>query len=128
MKDLNNTFRALEKNLRQANWFGDDWDIYNRGVYLQLYKTNWHNYNQGGIHFETYIEKPQIKQKSFPLCMHVENDCPSQSDFMDKFLEIERDRINSWKGYETVGQGPDQPFHIPSNYLCGLSLFPETYP
>ena len=105
MKDLKNTFRGLEKNLRQANWFGDNWDIYNRGVYLQLYKTNWHNHNQGGIHFETYIEKPQIKKKSFPLCMHVENDCPSQSDFMDKFLEIERDRINSWKGYETIGQG-----------------------
>ena len=105
MKDIKNIFRALENRLRDAKWFDDDWDIYNRGVYLQLYKTNWYNHRQGGIHFETYIEKPQIKQKTFPLCMHAENDCPSQSIFISKFLELEGDRIKAWKGYETVGQG-----------------------
>ena len=65
MKDVKNIFRGLENRLREAKWFGDDWDIYNRDVYLQLYKINWHNHHQGGIHFETYIEKQQIKQKTF---------------------------------------------------------------
>ena len=105
MKDLKNNFRNLEKKLKQSSWFSDDWEIYNRGVYLQLYKVNWYNHNQGGIHFETYIEKPQIKQKTFPICMHAENDCPSQIEFMQKFLELEGDRIKSWKGYQTVGTG-----------------------
>ena len=105
MKDIKHVFRNLEKKLRQSAWFEDDWEIYNRGVYLQLYKVNWHNQNQGGIHFETYIEAPQIKQKAFPICMHAEEDCPSQSEFIRKFLEIEGDRIKRWKGYERIGKG-----------------------
>ena len=105
MKDVKNIFRNLEKKLKQSSWFEDGWEIYNRGVYLQLYKSDWHNHNQGGIHFETYIEAPQIKQKAFPVCMHAEEDCPSQSEFIEKFLEIEGDRIEGWKGYQTIGKG-----------------------
>jgi hypothetical protein len=105
MKDIKNIFCNLEKMLKQSAWFDNDWEIYNRGVYLQLYKGNWHNQNQGGIHFETYIEAPQIKQKAFPICMHAEEDCPSQSEFIQQFLELEGDRIRSWKKYQTIGRG-----------------------
>ncbi len=105
MKDVKSVFRNLEKKLRQAPWFEDDWEIYNRGVYLQLYKSDWHNHNQGGIHFETYIEQPQIQQKAFPICMHAEEDCPEQSAFIERFLEIEGDRIRRWKGYQAIGEG-----------------------
>ena len=70
---------------------------------MQLYKSNWHNDNQGGIHFETYIEAAQVKDKAFPICMHAEDDCPSQQEFIQKFLEIEGERIRSWKGYKTTG-------------------------
>ncbi len=105
MKDVKGVFRNLEKKLRHSSWFEEDWEIYNRGVYLQLYKANWHNDNQGGIHFETYIEAPQIKQKEFPICMHAEEDCPSQQTFIHKFLEMEAERIRGWKGYRTVGKG-----------------------
>ena len=105
MKNIKNIFRNLEKKLEQSKWFGDDWEIYNRGVYLQLYKVNWYNENQGGIHFETYIEAPQIKQKSFPVCMHAEEDCPSQPVFIQKILDMEGDRIKSWKGYQASGKG-----------------------
>ncbi|MFT5083838.1 MAG: hypothetical protein ACI9Y1_001889 [Lentisphaeria bacterium] len=108
MKNINGVFRNLEKNLKQANWFEDGWEIYNRGAYLQLYKESWHNQNQGGIHFETYIEAPQIKQKAFPVCMHAEDDCPSQSEFIQRFLALEGDRIKTWKGYQIVGSG----YHI----------------
>ncbi|MDP2571832.1 hypothetical protein Q8W40_06555 [Vibrio penaeicida] len=108
MKDTKGVFRNLEKMLRQASWFDDDWDIYNRGDYLQLYKQTWFNQNQGGIHFETFIEAPQIKQKSFPVCMHAEEDCPSQSEFIRQFMELEGKRINSWKGYKT----PDSSYGI----------------
>ena len=105
MKNIKNIFRNLEKKLEQSKWFGDDWEIYNRGVYLQLYKVNWYNENQGGIHLETYIEAPQIKQKSFPVCMHAEEDCPSQPVFIQKILDMEGDRIKSWKGYQASGKG-----------------------
>lgn len=104
MKDLKKIFRNLEKELSQSNWFNDDWGIYNRGVYLQLYKHNWHNQNQGGIHFETFIEAREIKQKAFPICMHVEQDCPSQQAFIQEFLTLEKDRIKKWKGYQ-IGEG-----------------------
>ncbi len=91
--------------LKQASWFSNGWEIYNRGTYLQLYKENWYNQNQGGIHFETYIETAQIKKKTFPICMHAEEDCPSQPEFMQKFLALEQERISCWKGYHTLGNG-----------------------
>jgi hypothetical protein len=105
MKDIKNIFQGLEKKLRQSSWFEDGWQIYNRGPYLQLYKSNWHNQNQGGIHFETYIESPQIKQKAFPISMHAEEDCPSQERFVEKIIELEGSRINDWKGYKVSGKG-----------------------
>ena len=97
MKDIKNIFRGLEKLLKEAKWFEEDWEIYNRGPYLQLYKTTWYNQNQGGVHFETSIETPQIKAKAFPIAMHAEEDCPSQSEFMERFLRLESERIQSWK-------------------------------
>ena len=105
MKDIKNIFRNLEKSLKQASGFEDDWCIYNRGPYLQLYKSDWHNHNQGGIHFETYIEAAQIRQKSFPIAMHAEEDCPSQVEFVQRFLEIERPFIRGLGGYRVVGAG-----------------------
>ncbi len=105
MKDVKGVFRNLEEKLRKSSWFENGWEIYNRGAYLQLYKVNWHNENQGGVHFETYIEAPQIKQKEFPICMHAEEDCPAQQEFIDRFLEVEGDRIRSWKGYQAIGKG-----------------------
>lgn len=102
MKDVKGVFRNLEKMLEQAKWFDDGWEIYNRGNYLQLYKENWFNHNQGGIHFETFIETPQIKQKQFPVCMHVEEDCPNQAEFIRQLRELEENHISSWKGYKML--------------------------
>ena len=100
MKDVKGVFRNLEKMLQQTSWFDDGWEIYNRGNYLQLYKENWFNHNQGGVHFETFIEAPQIKQKQFPVCVHAEEDCPSQSEFIRQLMELEGERIQGWKGYK----------------------------
>ena len=105
MKDSKKVFRRLQKRLLDSRWFEEDWEIYNRGAYLQLYKANWHNGNQGGVHFETYIEAREIKQKSFPVCVHAEEDCPSQHLFIRKFIELEGNRIKKWKGYQIVGEG-----------------------
>ncbi|AIW19078.1 hypothetical protein F0267_21485 [Vibrio coralliilyticus] len=102
MKDVKGVFRNLEKMLQQASWFDDGWEIYNRGNYLQLYKENWFNHNQGGVHFEIFIEAPQIKQKQFPVCVHAEEDCPSQSEFIRQLKELEGERIQGWKGYKTL--------------------------
>ena len=105
MKNSKAVFRSLERMLMQCNWFTDDWNIYNRGEYLQLYKDGWYNHNQGGIHFETYIEAREIRQKSFPICVHAEEDCPSQQRFIEELMILEGDRIRSWKGYKAVGSG-----------------------
>ena len=105
MKDIKNIFRNVEKRLRASRWFEDEWEIHNRGTYLQLAKSNWYNGSQGGVHFETYIEAPQVKKKAFPVCMHAEEDCPSQARFIDDFLQLEQARIRSWKGYQVIGGG-----------------------
>jgi hypothetical protein len=105
MKDLKIIFRNLQNKLEQSSWFADGWEIYNRGVYLQLYKDTWYNDSQGGVHFETYIEAPQLRQKAFPICMHAEEDCPSQQTFIRDFLDSEGEKIRSWKGYDVMGDG-----------------------
>ena len=105
MKNAKGIFRNLEKRLMQASWFQDGWNIYNRGEYLQLYKDDWYNHNQGGIHFETYIESREIRQKEFPICLHAEEDCPAQQMFIQELLALEGDRIKKWKGYKIVGKG-----------------------
>ena len=70
MKDIKGVFRNLEKLIRGSRWFENDWEIYNSGAYLQLYKKNWHKETQGGIQFETYIGDSQIKKNhSLYLCM-----------------------------------------------------------
>ena len=58
MKEIKTKFKRLEKKISGARWFEEDWEIFNRGPYLQVYKSNWFNGSQGGIHFETYIEGP----------------------------------------------------------------------
>ena len=105
MKNLKLIFKNFERMLRTSAWFEDGWEIYNRGVYLQLYKSNWYNQNQGGIHFETYIEAPQIKKKTFPVCFHAEQECPSHQAFISRFLESHGDEIRGWKGYKVLGDG-----------------------
>ena len=105
MKNSKGIFRELEKRLIQSSWFKDGWNIYNRGEYLHLYKDNWYNHNQGGIHFETYIEAREIRQKEFPICFHAESDCPSQERFIKELIAIEGDRIKGWKGYKLIGKG-----------------------
>ena len=105
MKKIKGVFRQLESKLSKASWFADDWRIYNRGEYLQLYKGSWYNQKQGGVHFETFIEAREIRQKEFPICVHAEEDCPAQQQFIQELLNLEGDRIRSWKGYKTVGSG-----------------------
>jgi len=105
LKDVKAVFRNLETMLRQATWFEDGWEIFNRGSYMQLYKSNWHNANQGGVHFETFIEDAQFRQKAFPISVHAEADCPSQQRFIEALIESERGRIQGWKGYKLVGRG-----------------------
>ena len=109
MKDVKAVFRNLEKMLRQSAWFEDGWEIFNRGSYMQLYKSNWYNANQGGVHFETFIEDAQFREKAFPISLHAEEDCPSQQRFIEALIDSERGRIQGWKGYRLVGKGPADP-------------------
>ena len=60
---------------------------------------------RGGVHFETYIEAREIRNKQFPICVHAEEDCPSQQRFIEELLVLEGARIKGWKGYKTVGKG-----------------------
>lgn len=105
MKDVKAVFRNLEKMLRQSAWFEDGWEIFNRGSYMQLYKSNWYNANQGGVHFETFIEDAQFRETAFPISLHAEEDCPSQQRFIEALIDSERGRIQGWKGYRLVGKG-----------------------
>ncbi len=47
----------------------------------------------------------EIRQKAFPICLHAEGDCPLHQRFIEQLLELEGDRIRSWKGYKTGGSG-----------------------
>ena len=105
LKDVKNTFRNVEKMLKHSRWFDDEWGVYNRGPYLQLYKSNWYNHNNSGVHFETFIEAAQLKKKAFPVLMHAEEDCPFQMEFIKRFLDLEGSRIAKWSGWSIENQG-----------------------
>lgn len=105
MKDFKSVFKELEKNLAKQKWFDGNWSIYNRGVYMQVYKENWFNDDQGGIHFETYVEKYELESKIVPIHMHVEDDFPEAQKFIPLFVERARDTISGWKGYKVSGAG-----------------------
>ena len=105
MKDIKKVFRTIEDTLKRSSWYGDDWEIYNRGTYLQLYKSDWFNQNQGGVHFETFIEANQIRDKMVPISVHAEEDCPQQALFIQELLTAEGDRMRGWKGYKSIGDG-----------------------
>lgn len=105
MKDFKPVFKEIEKNLNRQKWFSPDWSIYNRGVYMQVYKENWYNDDQGGIHFETYVEKYELEGKMVPIHMHVEDDFPKAEEFVRLFTERARPTISAWKGYKVHGTG-----------------------
>ena len=49
MKEVKTKFKRLRKIW--SRWFAEDWEI--TEDLIQLYKSNWFNGSQGGIHFET---------------------------------------------------------------------------
>lgn len=105
MKDFKSVFKDIEKSLMNQKWFDENWTIYNRGVYLQVAKENWFNDDQGGIHFETYVEKYELESKIVPIHMHVEDDFPKAPEFISLFTDRARDLIGGWKGYKVYGTG-----------------------
>ena len=98
MKYVKKIFRNVENQLRQASWFGEEWRTFNRGPYIQLYKSNWFNENNSGNHFETFIETPQLQNKAFPVLMHAEEDCMHRAEFVHQFLDLEKESIKAWGG------------------------------
>ena len=60
--------------------------------------------------FSLQVDKPQPLVKMTEkfarnAAVHAEEDCPSQQAFIEGLLELEGDRIRSWKGYKAVGKG-----------------------
>ena len=60
---------------------------------------------RAGYISKLYIEAPQVKKKSFPICFHAEEECPVQQTFISRFLESHGDEIRGWKGYRVQGDG-----------------------
>ena len=65
---------------------------------MQLYKSNWFNENNSGIHFETFIETPRLQNKAVPVLMHAEEDCMHRAEFVHRFLDLEKECIKAWRG------------------------------
>jgi len=105
VRDFKPVFKEIERSLERQKWFSSDWRIYNRGVYMQVYKNNWFNDDQGGIHFETYVEKDELAEKQVPIHMHVESDFPKDEEFVRLFTGLARPVIEGWKGYKVQGTG-----------------------
>ena len=105
MKDVKKVFKNLEDMLRCSSWFNDGWEIYNRGPYLQLYREDWFNQNQGGVHFETFIEANQVRDKDISNRHACRRGLPFPRTICATIHRIEGGRISSWKGYKAVGEG-----------------------
>ena len=51
------------------------------------------------------LNRHRSKKKEFPIEMHAEEDCPQRERFIQEFLVLENERINSWKAYRVTGEG-----------------------
>ena len=69
---------------------------------MQLYKSNWFNENNSGIHFETFIETPQLKNKAFPVLMHAEEDCMHRAEFVHRLLDLEKEALKPGGGIRSM--------------------------
>lgn len=105
MKDYKPVFKELEEKLRARKWFTDEWDIRNVGTYMHIYKQNWFNDSMGGVHIETYVEKPQLESKVVPIVVHCEDEFPKQADFVPLVTDRIRGTLAQWKGYRAIGEG-----------------------
>lgn len=105
MKDYKPVFKELEDKIRGRGWFTAEWDIRNLGTYMHIYKQNWFNDNMGGVHIETYVEKPQLESKQVPIVVHCEDEFPKQEEFVRLFTDRARPTLETWKGYKARGEG-----------------------
>lgn len=96
-------FKKLERQLVCQPWFADGWIFYtghfNEGIFLQLYKTGWHNYNQRGIHLETWISLDGVRNRSVPVVLHIEREAPHRKEFNRLLTERGISLMTSWPGY-----------------------------
>lgn len=96
-------FKKLERALTSQPWFSDGWIIYtghfSEGIFLQLYKAEWHNHNQRGIHLETWVSIDGVRNGSVPVVLHVEREAPYRKGLNHLLVERGTGLMTSWPGY-----------------------------
>ena len=83
-------FMAAYRKMARQKWFQEKrWTGFigpwTKGIYMQVYKTHWFNYELNGIHFETALTPEMEKAKVANLQLHIthQNLLPSRDDFND---------------------------------------------
>ena len=115
MKEVKTKFKRLERKISAARWFAEDWEIYNRGPYLQLYKSNWFNGSQGGIHFETFIEGSELKKKVFPY-VSMRRRIVLAIVFIEQLLKIEETEFAVGRGIRLGDKATTSVKVLPLNF------------
>jgi hypothetical protein len=108
-------FQEVEGRLKQSDWFTNEWSAsageFPGGVGLQLSKSNWFNQSGNGIHFESWINRAELKRRTVPVVLHVETAFPGKKKaFLQLLLERRGELIQSWAGYTVSTTNSMQPF------------------
>ena len=69
-------FTRLMNRLAKTDWFKNDgWALYtgkyHAGIFFQLYKPHWHNYNLNGVHIEAGLDAEALESKKLRIDLHI---------------------------------------------------------
>ncbi len=69
-------FMKLQRKLAAYDWYTNGgWVMfvghYHAGIYMQLYKSHWHNYTLDGVHLETGMSAESLESKALQIDLHI---------------------------------------------------------
>ncbi len=135
LKSLQQKFEKVQKLLQSKAWFiKGKWlvaqhpfpELKPDGVTLHVFKKNWFNDENLGIHFESYLDLNSKKQKKTYITFHAlqyeyfPKTKISRKKFSQQLVDAIYDEVNNWDGYSfRAGKYGLQPF---TKFLDASSL------
>ena len=95
-------FLKVQRELAKHDWYRDDgWTMfigyYHAGIYLQLYKPNWHNYTLDGVHIEIGLDAEALQSRKLRIDLHIgHRNVVDREQFNDLTVEALHNAVNAW--------------------------------
>lgn len=101
-------FLKVQRELAKNDWYRDDgWTMfigyYHAGIYLQLYKPNWHNYTLDGVHIEIGLDADSLQSRKLRIDLHIgHRNVFDREQFNDLTVEAMYETVTAWQDAEVT--------------------------